>query len=141
GPRVLPGNYLVKLTVNGKTLTAPLEVKLDPRVKIAAWALVQQNELERKLAELVTRSSQAVMQAQSVIDQLNKLAIKQDSLKASAQAAIAKETPLASGQKPPPAKGTAEKPPTLGSVNGKLVTLYKLIEVDAAPTAIQLAEA
>jgi len=35
GPRALPGNYQVRLTAAGETLTAPLEVKLDPRVKTA----------------------------------------------------------------------------------------------------------
>ena len=33
GPTVLPGNYTVKLTVNGKSYTQPLTVKMDPRVK------------------------------------------------------------------------------------------------------------
>jgi len=31
----LPGNYQVRLTANGKTLTAPLEVKIDPRVTVS----------------------------------------------------------------------------------------------------------
>ncbi|MEO7145423.1 MAG: glycoside hydrolase, partial [Bryobacteraceae bacterium] len=33
GPIALPGSYTVKLTVNGKAYTAPLVVKMDPRVK------------------------------------------------------------------------------------------------------------
>jgi hypothetical protein len=39
-PWVLPGNYTVRLLVNGKTLTQPLVVRMDPRVKTtpAAWA-------------------------------------------------------------------------------------------------------
>ena len=32
-PTVLPGMYTVKLTVNGKQLTQPLRVKMDPRLK------------------------------------------------------------------------------------------------------------
>ena len=35
GPIAMPGNYTVKLTVNGKSQTAPLELILDPRVKSA----------------------------------------------------------------------------------------------------------
>ncbi|HEX3431253.1 MAG TPA: hypothetical protein VHT03_10235 [Rhizomicrobium sp.] len=35
GPIAMPGNYTVKLTVNGKTQSAPLELILDPRVKSA----------------------------------------------------------------------------------------------------------
>ena len=36
GPLALPGQYTVRLTVDGKTLTQPLEVKLDPRLKCPA---------------------------------------------------------------------------------------------------------
>jgi photosystem II stability/assembly factor-like uncharacterized protein len=41
GPLALPGNYQVRLTVDGQTQTAPIEVKLDPRVHTT------QAELER----------------------------------------------------------------------------------------------
>jgi len=33
-PWVAPGTYTVRLTVNGKTLTQPIVIKLDPRVKV-----------------------------------------------------------------------------------------------------------
>ena len=33
GPLVNPGKYEVKLTVKGKTQTAPLEVTIDPRIE------------------------------------------------------------------------------------------------------------
>jgi len=143
GPRVLPGSYTVKLTVNGTTLTQSLEVKLDPRVKLAPAAIAQQHQLEHQLAELVTRSSQLVLQAQSTLDQLAKLAPKQDALKAQAAAASAKATVILSGPKPPPGAPSAPagaSPPTLSSVNGKLTALYKVAGVDAAPTAVQIAE-
>ena len=45
GPSVLPGAYTVKLTVNGKSLTQPLTVKLDPRVQTSAADLTQQFNL------------------------------------------------------------------------------------------------
>jgi photosystem II stability/assembly factor-like uncharacterized protein len=142
GPRVLPGTYTVKLTVNGKTLTAPLAVKLDPRVKLAPAALAQQHQLEQRLAELVTRSSQLVMRAQSASDQMSKLAPTQDALKAQLAAAAAKVTAVLSGPKGlPRAPAVQGAAPTLGGVNGNLLTLYKLTEVDAAPTAVQLTEA
>ena len=35
GPLALPGIYQVKLTVDGRSYTAPLEVKMDPRVRVA----------------------------------------------------------------------------------------------------------
>ncbi|HWG38743.1 MAG TPA: hypothetical protein VN690_13610 [Terriglobales bacterium] len=45
GPMVLPGTYMLKLTVNGQTSTQPLTVTLDPRV-----TGVSQADLERQLA-------------------------------------------------------------------------------------------
>ena len=40
-PWAPPGTYTVKLTVNGKTLSQPLVVKGDPRVKTPAAAMQQ----------------------------------------------------------------------------------------------------
>jgi photosystem II stability/assembly factor-like uncharacterized protein len=42
GPLVLPGTYQVRLTVNGKTTTQPLDVKRDPRSHPADTALAAQ---------------------------------------------------------------------------------------------------
>jgi photosystem II stability/assembly factor-like uncharacterized protein len=47
GPMALPGKYQAKLTVDGTTLTAPLELKLDPRVKVSPA------DLEKQFATLI----------------------------------------------------------------------------------------
>jgi hypothetical protein len=44
-PWVMPGNYIVKLTVTQKTYTQPLIVKMDPRVKTPANNLQIQSDL------------------------------------------------------------------------------------------------
>lgn len=44
-PWVLPGTYTVKLTVNGKTVTQALTVKMDPRVTTSVAGLQQQHRL------------------------------------------------------------------------------------------------
>ena len=49
GPLALPGKYVVKLTVNGKTYSQPLFIKLDPRVKTPNAALKKQLELALKI--------------------------------------------------------------------------------------------
>ena len=49
GPFVLPGTYTVRLTVDGKTLTRPLTVKLDPRVRMSPADLASQLALSRRL--------------------------------------------------------------------------------------------
>ncbi|MEO7734379.1 MAG: hypothetical protein ABIY55_25710, partial [Kofleriaceae bacterium] len=128
----------VKLTVRGKTLSAPLEVRLDPRVKLAPAVVAQQHQLDTGLATLVTRSSQLVMRVQSTLDQLDKLAAPAP-IKTEAGALADKLTVLLSGAKS--ADRDRPKPPTLSAINGALTTLYKMIDVDAAPTRAQLAEA
>jgi hypothetical protein len=45
GPLVLPGNYRVRLTVNGKSYAQPLSVVMDPRVHISTAALRYQQRL------------------------------------------------------------------------------------------------
>jgi hypothetical protein len=56
GPIVLPGEYTVKLTVDGKSFTQPLTVKMDPRVKTPPAALKQQFDLAMKLVEMMSRT-------------------------------------------------------------------------------------
>jgi hypothetical protein len=138
GPLVPPGSYTVKLTAGGKTLTAPLEVKLDPRIKLAPAAIAQQHQRAVQLSELLTRSTQLVRQARSSAAQLGKLNAS-DPLKAQITAAAAKVTLVLSG--PRNATGAErERLSTLMGVNGKLATLYRLVDVDAAPTAVQITE-
>jgi len=48
-PWVAPGVYTVKLTVDGKSYTQPMTVKMDPRVKTPALGLQQQAALSRAL--------------------------------------------------------------------------------------------
>ncbi|MGH8184415.1 MAG: WD40/YVTN/BNR-like repeat-containing protein [Rhodanobacteraceae bacterium] len=58
-----PGQYTVKLTVNGKTLSEPLTVAHDPRVTIPADAYVQQFQLaqqvEAEMAKLAVAQGEA----------------------------------------------------------------------------------
>jgi hypothetical protein len=51
-PWVMPGDYSVILTMNGKSYTQPLSVKIDPRVKASPADLAQQFELSKALYEI-----------------------------------------------------------------------------------------
>jgi hypothetical protein len=66
----VPGRYTVKLTVAGKTLSAPLLVKMDPRVKTSGADLQQQFQLASKLAAHVGEFSAAVTQADDLQKQI-----------------------------------------------------------------------
>jgi hypothetical protein len=49
GPWVAPGQYTVRLTVNGRSVTQALTVRMDPRVKTPASDLTQQFTLSKKM--------------------------------------------------------------------------------------------
>ena len=73
GPTVVPGTYKVQLTVDGKSLTAPLTVKMDPRVKTPLAALQKKEQAETRQAAIMTQTTQALLQANSIRSQLEKL--------------------------------------------------------------------
>src|SRR5207245_9818296 len=70
GPTALPGRYSVRLTANGKSYTATLTVKMDPRVQISETALAKKFRAEVHLAAVMTKTSQAVLQGESLRDHL-----------------------------------------------------------------------
>ena len=49
GPLVIPGTYQVKLTVKGASQTAPLEVKIDPRLQSSVTAAEMQKQIDLAL--------------------------------------------------------------------------------------------
>ena len=73
GPLALPGNYQVRLTANGKTATAPFEVKIDPRVTTPQGDLEKQFKLQMDVREQLNRVYDAVNQIQDVREQLEGL--------------------------------------------------------------------
>lgn len=73
GPYILPGMYKVRLTVNGKTLTQPLEVKMDPLVKTSEQELAKQMELGLNLRDSLNGLISAVNEIVSVQKQTEAL--------------------------------------------------------------------
>ena len=76
GARALPGNYTVKLTVDGKTYTQPLVVKMDPRITTSLSELRKQFGMESGSVEGMNQSYEALAQVRSVGEQLKELAAK-----------------------------------------------------------------
>jgi photosystem II stability/assembly factor-like uncharacterized protein len=137
GPLALPGRYTVRLTAGHRTLRAPLIVKMDPRVSAPAAALARQFQLESRLAALLTRSSEAMFEAQSVRSQLSKLAGQARGATGESLAALGKKVAaiLGTSEVTIGAVSTAE---TLGRVNTQVAEFYGEIgRADAAPTAAQ----
>src|SRR5215472_13992734 len=66
GPIALPGKYQVRLTVDGKSQTAPFELKLDPRVHVSQEELAKQFSLLMQIREQLNRVYAAVNQIEDV---------------------------------------------------------------------------
>jgi hypothetical protein len=73
GPLVVPGKYEVKLTAEGKSFTAPLEVKLEPRVKTPQADLEKQLDLALKIRDAVNEAHKAVTEMREIRAQLQDL--------------------------------------------------------------------
>ena len=62
GPLALPGNYQVRLTVNGKTFSQPLVLKMDPEVKTSEADLARQfalvMQIRNRLNDLIVTVNQ-----------------------------------------------------------------------------------
>jgi len=136
GPAVLPGKYTIRLTVDGKTQTQSLIVKMDPRVKTTAAGLQKKFQAETGLAAFVNDSSRAVLEGESMRAQLEKIGSQANSQEA-AQVFARKLGALLGGSGALFAAPSAES--TLTRVNGEANTLYQQIwQADAEPTSSQM---
>src|ERR1051325_2465717 len=73
GPLALPGDYQVKLTVAGKSQTAPLHLVIDPRTKGAEAALQKQFELAVQVNDRNSQLHQAVNEIRELRSQIDAL--------------------------------------------------------------------
>ena len=76
GPKIVPGDYQLKLTVAGKTQTAPLKVASDPRVQGAEAAVSKQWELSMKVRDRISQLHTAVNEIRDVKTQIKSLRSK-----------------------------------------------------------------
>jgi photosystem II stability/assembly factor-like uncharacterized protein len=138
GPNALPGTYTVRLSVDGRTSTAPLTVKMDPRIKTPADGLQKKFETESHLASIMSESTQALHQGASIRSQLDKLTAQGNAqVKASGTEFEKKLNTLlgtAGGFFAPPSAEVS-----LNRLNGQASGLYQQVwQVDAEPTTAQL---
>ena len=136
GPLAMPGNYTVRMTVDGQNFSAPLTLKMDPRVKTPRSGLEQAFNMEMQLVSIMDGSYTAIAEARPLNDDLVKL---------SKQAKGPLSTPVTELKKKvgellstPESSGDPEPPPTLEGVASQAASLYDLVsEVDTTPTAAQ----
>ena len=73
GPKLPPGNYQVKLTVDGKTLAQNFEIKADPRLTTTPADYAKQLELGIKIRDKLTETHNAIVQIRDVRKQVEDL--------------------------------------------------------------------
>ena len=136
-PWAPPGGYTVRLTVGGRSVTQPLTLRLDPRVRTPAAGLQQ-------LAALSREAYQAAVAAHAAYGRARTLAAVLDSLTGSDAAAFkAQIESLAPAPRPRARRffrpGPAA-PPTLESASNALLGAAMAMQgADVAPTAAEVA--
>jgi hypothetical protein len=73
GPLALPGDYQVKLTVGGKSQTAPLHLVIDPRNKEQEAGLQKQFTLATQVNDRMSQLHQAVNEIRDLRSQIQNL--------------------------------------------------------------------
>jgi photosystem II stability/assembly factor-like uncharacterized protein len=90
GSLAVPGNYQVKLTVNGQSYTVPVHVEEDPRIQVSVEDLQKQFDFNQEINARVTAAHDAVNQIRDMHTQLEALEKRldgNDKTKATADAA------------------------------------------------------
>jgi photosystem II stability/assembly factor-like uncharacterized protein len=73
GPRIVPGKYQARLTVDGTSFTEPFELKPDPRLSTTAADYAKQLDLGLKIRDKVSETHNAIIQIRDVRKQVDDL--------------------------------------------------------------------
>ncbi|MBI3400385.1 MAG: glycoside hydrolase [Acidobacteria bacterium] len=120
-PWAAPGQYTVKLTVNGKSYTQPLTLKMDPRVKTPSLGLAQQFTLSKHLYD-------DLLNVQKTLGDVRALRAKATGTPLDQKLAALEGGGGGRG-------GAPEGPDTLGNISGGLNQLMGLLQgADVTPT-------
>jgi phage-related tail protein len=140
-PMVLPGTYQLRLVAGATTLTAPVEVKLDPRVTTSAAELQQQFELMEGIRDLLGRAHATVLEIRAVRAQLEALRArvgdsdKAGVVRAAADQLEAKMNPLEAQLIQLKARASQDMCNWPTMLNSKIAWLSNVVDsADAAPT-------
>ncbi len=142
GPLAPPGQYQVKLTVDGKSYTQPLTLKMDPRVKASQVDLLKQFDLARQIGAEQAQVTSAMRLATRVHEQLQSLSSKAGGSALAGQIAeVDRKTTAVAGPAPTPGQpGEGEVPlvdfTTLRALSTLLGQVSRAVEsADVAPSA------
>jgi len=139
-PWAMPGNYTVKLAVNGHSYTETLAIKMDPRVHTPPADLQQQFTLSKQLYDDMIAGSTALEQMRAVHEKLRQLRdrVGQGAAAGAISTFDQKLTALegaGGGGRGGGGRGAVSGPDSIRSVNGSLGLLMRILqEADVAPT-------
>jgi len=137
GPTVLPGVYNLKLTVDGKTYSQKLTVRMDPRVKTAVVGLKQQFDLSIRAYNAQSKAAE-MMEAVSALQKSNAARRTQNidaAEKARLDAVDAKVKLLLSGPQRKPGEATPLSELPLSRLSGSFLQVLDLLQdADVAPS-------
>ena len=132
GALVVPGDYQIVLTVDGREFRQPLVVKMDPRVNVARAELEQALAFHQQVESELARGWQAYGEVDAVHTQLEALKKKGG---AAAQAPLKDAIAGLEKKLEPLREGKGEAAPNLGAVDDALASLATDVEgADRAPT-------
>jgi hypothetical protein len=145
-PWAPPGNYTVRLTVDGRTYAQPLVLRLDPRVKTPAPALAQLFSLTRELHDAAADAHKALVDGRALSAKLaTSSRADAPALKAQIDSIAPAATPRGRGRGGfgrGGRGGGAQSAPTLESVSNALIAaVMPMQSSETAPTAGQVAAA
>jgi photosystem II stability/assembly factor-like uncharacterized protein len=133
GPLVAPGTYTVRLTVDGKSESAPITVKMDPRVHMSRADLEALHAAQTTMAASLDAVAKADLEAHSVMEQMN--AVQDKTIVTQLAPFTAALKTILDGTKPDAAK----RLPGMDEVTAESTQLYGELErADANPTAALL---
>jgi photosystem II stability/assembly factor-like uncharacterized protein len=138
-PWVLPGAYTVRLIAGGKTLTQPLKIVMDPRVKTPMTDLEAQFKASKAIYDDLLRATSAMHEITVLREQLE--AKSKQAPVASAGDSIETKLDRIAGkeQEERGRRGGPSGAPTLGSVRTQLARVeHEIQNADEAPTASQV---
>ncbi len=134
GITVLPGEYKVKLTANGKSFTQPLIIKMDPRMTTPMAGLA-------KMFEVSFSSYEGIAKIRAAQNEINKLREQLKSLPSTDTATIEKKlTELTGRSSGIDAFGGSSREPGFAGLSVNFLGLMNLVEgADMAPTTQAIA--
>jgi hypothetical protein len=136
-PWVMPGTYTVRLVASGKTLSEPLKIVMDPRVKTPVADLEQQFTVAKSIYDDSMRATAAIHEITVLRDQLKARAGQAPI--AAASDSIESKLDAISGGGARGGRGAPAGPPNLNTVRLALARIEKQIEnADLAPTDAQV---